>query len=71
VQDDLEARRAQQGGGATRAFHVMSAFVDLKDMVIQTLRAHLHFRHAEVTEPADSSGIDLIGSRLDDKPTLR
>ncbi len=48
----------------------MSAFVHLEDTIIQTLRAHLNFGHAELTQPADFIRRDLIGPRLDHKTDI-
>ena len=68
MQDDLESSGAQQGCGFACAFHIMSAFVDLQNMVVKTLRAHLHFGHAEVTQPAQFIWINFIGAGLDHQP---
>src|SRR5262245_36660074 len=70
MQYNLEARCAQQSSRLTRRLHIMPAFVYLKDMIIQTLCAHLHFRHAEMTQPSDFIHIDLSGPRLDDEPHI-
>ena len=70
MQDDLEACRAEQGCGLARAFHVIPAFVDLQNVVVKTLRAHLHFGHAQVTQPFDLIGIDLIGAGFDYQPDI-
>ena len=43
----------------------MSAFVDFQNMVVETLRAHLNFGHAEMTQPAQFVRINLIGTSLD------
>ncbi len=43
----------------------MAALVDLQDVVVQALRAHLHLGHAQVTQPADLVRRDLIGPGLD------
>jgi hypothetical protein len=67
MQNDLEAGGAQQCRSLARAFDIMSAFVDLQNMVVKTLRAHLHFGHAEVTQPFDLIRIDLVGAGFDDQ----
>src|SRR5262245_3331591 len=70
MQYDLESRRTQQSSRLTRRLHIMPAFVYLKDLIIQTLCAHLHFRHTEMAQPSDFIRIDLIGPRLDDEPHI-
>ena len=71
MQDDFESSRAQQGSGLARGLDIVPAFVDLQNVVVKTLRAHLHFGHAQVTQPFDLIGIDLIGAGLITSPTLR
>ncbi len=51
----------------SRTIHGMSALVDLKNVIVQALGTHLHLGHAEVTQPADFIGRDLVGAGLDDK----
>ncbi len=65
MQNDLEPRRAKQCRSFTGAFHVVSALVDFQNMVIKTLRAHLHLGHTEMAQPLNLIGIDLIGAGLD------
>ncbi len=45
----------------------MPAFVDFQNMVVKTLRAHLNFSHAEMTQPFKFVGINFIGTSLDDQ----
>ena len=68
VQNDLEPGCAQQGGGAACSLHVVPAFVDFQNVVIQALRAHLHLGHAQVAQPADLVWRDLVGAGFDHQP---
>ena len=70
MQDDFESRRTEQCRCAPCAFHVMTTLVHLEDAVVQTLRAHLDFGHAEMTQPADLIGCNLIRPRLDDQSNI-
>ena len=45
----------------------MPAFVDLKNMIIQTLRAHLHLGDAQVAQPGQFAGRDFVGAGFDDQ----
>ena len=67
VQDDLKSGSAQQRSRLSRGFHIVSAFVDFQNVVVETLRTHLHFGHAEMTQPFDLVGIDLIWSSFNDQ----
>ncbi len=60
VQHDLESGCPQQGAGIQGRLHVVPAAIQPQDFIIETLRAHLHFRNAQGAHESQFSGVDGI-----------
>ena len=67
VQDDFESCCTKQGSRTPCAVYIMPTFVDLEDVIVEALRTHLHFGHAEGTQPTQFFRIDFVWACFDNK----
>lgn len=67
VKDDFEPTCPEHRRRVARFPDGMTSFVDFKDVIVKTLRAHLYFRDAEMPQPGQFVRGDVIRAGFDDE----